>query len=249
MDLKVDLKGSNNQQLKTYNPKIKIKDLPENERPYEKLEKSGAHALSNAELIAIIIKTGTKEETSLGLAQRIILKCDEEKGLSHLHELSLEELQSIPGVGRVKALQIKAVAEISKRLSSFSGLSGKVAIKSSDCVARLFMEEMRHLTKEVFKVAFLNTKNCIVKQLDISVGSLSASIVHPREVFAEAVKAACSAVLFVHNHPSGDPEPSGEDIETTKRLCNAGNIIGIKVLDHIIIGDGHYISFKERGLV
>ena len=139
--------------------------------------------------------------------------------------------------------------ELSKRVSASYINDNRVSIKSPVEVSTLLMEEMRHLKKEVFKVILLNTKNHIIKLLDISVGSLNSSIVHPREVFSEAVKSGCSGMLLVHNHPSGDPEPSREDIETTRRLVSAGNILGINVLDHIIIGDGRYISFKEQGLM
>lgn len=229
--------------------KLKIKDLPVSERPYEKLEKYGADVLSNAELLAIIIRTGNRNETSVALAQRVLMQDDSSDGLPFLHNISLEELRNISGIGRVKAIQIKAVMELSKRISSTFNTGNRVVIKSPDDVDRLLREEMRHLKKEVFKVILLNTKNHLIKQLNISVGSLTASVVHPREVFSEAVKAGCSAVIFVHNHPSGDPEPSTEDIDTTGRLVNAGNILGIKVLDHIIIGNGKYISLKERGLL
>ncbi|MDF2523082.1 MAG: hypothetical protein K0R31_723 [Clostridiales bacterium] len=229
--------------------RLKIKDLPISERPYEKLEFNGPEMLSNAELLAIIIKTGNKEETSVALAQRILKLDEEETGLGFLYNMSLEQLRDIQGIGRVKAIQLKALMELSRRIASSLGNNRNSIIKSSSDVKAFFMEEMRYLKKEVFKVVFLNTKNKIIKSIDISVGSLNASIVHPREVFSEAVKISCSGVIFIHNHPSGDPEPSGEDIETTHRLIEAGNILGIKVLDHIIIGDGRYLSLKEKGII
>jgi DNA repair protein RadC len=228
---------------------IKIKDLPDYERPYEKLERMGAEALSNAELLAVIIRTGSREETSVTLAQKVLSRYGGSKGMAALNDVSLEELKSLKGIGRVKAIQIKAVAELSKRISSTSPFGRKVIISSPSDVCGLLMEEMRYLKKEVFKIILLNTKNHIIKHINVSIGSLNSSIVHPREVFAEAVKASCSAIILVHNHPSGDPEPSREDMETTERLVNAGNIIGIKVLDHIIIGDGKYTSFKEKNLI
>lgn len=229
--------------------RLKIKDLPMNERPYEKLEKYGAEALSDAELLAIIIKTGTKNETSVSLAQRILAKDEEGKGIAALHDFSLEQLRTINGIGKVKAIQIKAVMELSKRIASTFRKNGKITIRSSSDVSRLLMEDMRHLKKEVFKVLLLNTKNHLMKQMNISVGSLNASIVHPREVFSEAVKTGCSSIIFVHNHPSGDPEPSLEDIDTTRKLVGAGEILGIKVLDHIIIGNGIYVSLREKGII
>jgi len=225
-----------------------MKDLPVFERPYEKLEKLGPDALSNAELLAIILRTGSKNETSVMLAQRI-LSYNSEKGMSVLHEMSLEQLRSINGIGKVKALQIKAVMELSKRIAAAKIMENKVSIKSPVQVGDILMEEMRYLKKEVFKIILLNTKNHVIKLLDVSMGSLNSSIVHPREVFSEAVKSGCSAVILVHNHPSGDPEPSREDIETTDRLVRAGDILGIRVLDHVIIGDGTYVSLKEKGLM
>lgn len=229
--------------------RLRMKDIPVNERPYEKLEKYGPETLSNAELLAIVIRTGSQEETSVALAQRLLTYGGNTGGIAFLHDMSVEELKRTKGIGRVKALQIKAVMELSKRVSASLINNNRVTIKSPVEVSTLLMEEMRHLKKEVFKIILLNTKNHIIKYLDVSVGSLNSSIVHPREVFSEAVKSGCSGVLLVHNHPSGDPEPSREDIETTQRLVNAGNILGIKVLDHVVIGDGKYISFKEQGLM
>jgi len=231
------------------NYRLKMKDLPVCERPYEKLEEYGPEMLSNAELLAIIIKTGSRNETSVALAQRILKQDKSNKGLAFLHDIGLEELRSINGIGRVKAIQIKALAELSKRMSSTYTSGKRVVIKTPEDVSKLLMEEMRHLKKEVFKVILLNAKNHMIRCMDISVGSLTASIVHPREVFSEAVKSGCAGLLFVHNHPSGDPEPSTEDVDTTLRLVDSGKILGIKVLDHVIIGDGRYVSLKEKGLM
>ncbi len=228
---------------------LKMKDMPLSERPYEKLEQYGPEILSNAELLAVVIRSGNRHETSVALAQRILAMNKSDGGMAYLYDLSLEELRAAKGIGRVKAIQIKAVMEISKRVSSAFIMNNRVAIKSPEDVSRLLMEELRYLKKEVFKIILLNTKNYIIKSVNVSMGSLNSSIVHPREVFSEAVKAGCSGLLLAHNHPSGDPEPSREDIETTQRLVNAGDILGIKVLDHVIIGDGRYISFKEKGLV
>jgi DNA repair protein RadC len=229
--------------------RLKMKDLPFSERPYEKLEKNGSEMLSDAELLAIIIKTGSKNETSVALAQRLLSQSGSDEGLTFLHNLSLEQLRTISGIGRVKAIQVKALMELSKRVaSSFKG-NDRLTVKTPDDICKMFMEEMRHQKKEVFKVVMLNTKNHVIRCINISIGSLNASIVHPREVFSEVLKDGCSAVIFVHNHPSGDPEPSGEDIETTIRLINGGNILGIKILDHIIIGDKKYVSLKEKGLM
>lgn len=229
--------------------RLKMKDLPLGERPYEKLEAYGAETLSNAELLAVIIRTGNRSETSVALAQRLLSGDREGSGLCCLNNITLEGLKEIDGIGRVKAIQLKALAELSKRMASTSRMGKRVTVKSPDDVCTLLMEEMRHLKKEVFKIVLLNTKNHVIKHVDISVGSVNASIVHPREVFSEAVKTRCTAMVLVHNHPSGDPEPSTDDVGTTKRLTEAGNILGIKVLDHIIIGDRKYFSFKEKGLI
>lgn len=229
--------------------RLKMKDLPTGERPYEKLEKLGPQVLSDAELLAIIIKTGSRNETSVALAQRLLTVDTSDKGLNFLYDLSLEQLRNINGIGKVKAVQIKALMELSKRIASSYTTTDRAVIKSPDDVKVLLMEEMRHQKKEIFKIILLSTKNHVIRAVDVSVGSLTASIVHPREVFSEAIKAGCSAMILVHNHPSGDPEPSNEDIDTTKRLVQGGNILGIKILDHIIIGDGKYVSLKERGLL
>jgi DNA repair protein RadC len=228
--------------------RLKIKDLPTGERPYEKLEKHGSQVLSDAELLAIIIKTGNRNETSVALAQRLLTEDTCDKGLAFLYDLSLEQLRSIKGIGKVKSVQINALMELSKRIAASFGMDDRIIIKSPEDVGRLLMEDMRHLKKEVFKIILLNTKNHILRVVDISIGSLTASIVHPREVFIEAVKSGCGSIILVHNHPSGDPEPSTEDVDTTRRLVDGGNILGIKVLDHIIIGNGKCISLKERGL-
>ncbi len=227
--------------------RLKIKELPVCERPYEKLEVVGAEQLSNAELLAVLIKTGTKSYTAVELAQHV-LRLSHDGRLSSLNNLSIEQLKKIKGIGRVKAIQIKAALELAKRVATSDGVVHHI-IKSANDVNNLIMEEMRYLKKEIFKALLLDTKNQVIKIVDVSVGSLNSSIVHPREVFSEAIKYGSNSIIFVHNHPSGDPTPSTEDIQTTQRLENAGNILGIKVLDHIIVGDGRFVSFKEKGLM
>lgn len=227
--------------------RLKIKELPLCERPYEKLEVVGSEHLSNAELLAVVIKTGTKAFTAVELAQ-LVLKLSHDGRLSSLNNLSIEQLKQVKGIGRVKAIQIKAVLELSKRIATSDGMVHHI-IKSAYDVSNLMMEEMRYLKKEMFKALLLDTKNQIIKTVDVSIGSLNSSIVHPREVFSEAIKCGCNSIIFVHNHPSGDPTPSTEDIQTTQRLESAGNILGIKVLDHIVVGDGRYVSFKDKGII
>lgn len=224
---------------------IKIKDIPINERPRERLLKYGEEVLSNQELLAIILRTGTKSESALDLARRLITNYG---GITFIAKSSVYELSKIKGIGLAKACEIKACVEIGKRLNSFKG-NNRVKITSPEDVAMLVMDEMRFLSKEHFRVIFLNTKNYVIQIKDISIGSLNSSIVHPREVFIEAIKVSSAAIILCHNHPSGDVTPSQEDINITKRLIEAGKIIGIEVLDHIIIGDINYLSFKGKNII
>jgi len=228
--------------------RLRIKDIPEDERPYERLEKYGAQVLSNAELLAIIIKTGTKEETSLGVAQRI-LKLDEEgKGLAFLNDISPEELQSIKGIGKVKAIQIKAIVEFSKRIST-NRKNSRATVTSPDDVSKLVMQEMRCLKQEELRVLVLNSKNIVLKTHIAALGGLNTSGVEAREVFKEAVRIGAAGIVLIHNHPSGDPQPSKEDIMFTKKIGDGANTLGIKLVDHLIIGDGVFVSLKERNLI
>lgn len=231
---------------------IKIKQLPESERPYEKLEIYGEKMLSNAELLAIIIKSGTKENTSVELANKILsLTSGSTSGsdefLQSLQNISLEEFQKIKGIGKVKAIQLKAVCELARRMAQ--PLNKKnIKVKSSEDVAELLMQELRFETVEHVKLILLNAKNVILKIIDISKGGMNAAIVEPKEILQEAIKTGAPKIILVHNHPSGDSTPSNADIEMTKRLYSAANIIGIQLLDHIVIGDKCYTSIfsKER---
>ncbi|HHZ03131.1 MAG TPA: DNA repair protein RadC [Tissierellia bacterium] len=227
------------------NTNYTIKSIPKEDRPQEKLLKYGASTLSNSELIAIILRTGTKEENVIMLSQRILK--EDEKGLRNIAEGTLEKFKSYKGINDVKAAKLMAVAELSKRMSTLK--IEKVKISSPGDAAAIMMEEMRYYQKEHFKIILLDTKNNIKKISEISVGSLNSSIVHPREVFHQAVANLASSIILVHNHPSGECEPSHEDIVLTNRLDECGKILGIKVLDHIIIGDGVFFSFKEEGLL
>ena len=225
--------------------KLTIKDLPPEERPREKMKESGPGSLSSAELLAILLRTGYKDENVIRLAERLITEAG---GLRLLPDLTLEELQKIKGIGLAKAVQVKAALELGIRLSK-SFRPEKPAFTSPDDVARLFMEDMRYLKKEYFKILLLNVKNQLISMEEISVGSLNASIVHPREIFILPVKKSAASIILVHNHPSGDPTPSREDLEITERLVKAGELLGIKVLDHVIIGEGKHLSLKEKGLI
>ncbi|HHV27486.1 JAB domain-containing protein [Anaerosalibacter bizertensis] len=223
-----------------------IKDMPLNERPREKLYKYGAKSLSNAELIAVIIRTGSRSDTAIELAQRLI--SIDKRGIGFLSEASFEELTSVKGIGKCKAAQIISAIELGKRIAAQGG-EDKVKVTSPVDIVGLIMEEMRYLKKEHFRIAILDTKNHIIAIEEISIGNLNSSIVHPREVFNIAIRRTANSIILIHNHPSGDPTPSREDINITNRLIEAGNIIGIKVLDHIIIGDNRYLSFRERNII
>lgn len=222
--------------------KIKIREIPKEERPRERLFRLGASSLSDAELLAIILRTGSKKENVLNLAARI-LRDYKLKGLS---SANVSKLKTIYGISDAKASQIVSCFELGRRAENFRE-EEKSKIKSSLDVYNLVHGRTEGLKKEVFFSLYLNTKNSLLKCEEISVGSLSANIVHPREVFKPAVEISAAGVILAHNHPSGDPSPSEEDVKLTKRLAEAGEVMGIKVLDHVIIGDKKFVSLKERG--
>lgn len=224
---------------------LKIMDLPENERPRERLLRYGAENLSNGELLAILLRTGTAKENILNLSNRII---KESGGINGLLSSSAEDFMKLKGVGESKAAQILALAEISKRFWTYKS-GGNIQINSPKDAADMMMESMRYIKKESLKVIMLNTKNYVISVKEVSVGCLNSSIVHPREVFAEALKKSSASLIVCHNHPSGDPTPSSEDINVTKRLKECGKLLGIELIDHIVIGDGIYISLKEKGIL
>lgn len=222
-----------------------MKNIPLEEQPYEKIERLGPKSLSDAELLAIVLRTGTKNASSIYTARELLALNN--RGLGGIQVLSTKELQHVKGIGRVKSLQLKAIAEISNRISKSYAIT-RFKVTSPTSAANIFMEEMRYLTKEHIKVLFLDTKNGIIKDNDISVGTVNTSLVDPRDVFKEALAYGAVNIILIHNHPSGDPTPSKDDIEVTKRVFEAGRVIGIELLDHIIIGDGNFVSLKEKGL-
>jgi DNA repair protein RadC len=225
---------------------IMVRDLPLEERPREKLISYGAAALSNAELLAILLRTGVRGESVLRMAERVLAYC-KDRGLSSMVHMSVEELAQINGLGPGKASTVLAAVELGRRLSMSDA---KVEIiHGPEDVARFAMPRYCHETKEHFAVLLLNTKNHILAMPEISKGSLTASVVHPREVFEAAVRHAAASMILLHNHPSGDPSPSREDIAVTRRLVQAGEIMDIPVLDHIIIGNNSFASLKEKGLM
>lgn len=223
---------------------MKMKELPLSERPYEKLELYGAEKLSNAELLAIIIKTGTKEKSVVTIAHEI-LKLQSGDNLRFLQDLSIEDFMQIKGIGKVKAIQLKAVAELTKRIAR--PIDSKIKIKSAKDVADLLMPEMRYEKREIAKVILLNSKNIVQKITNISLGGANFACLEPKDVLSEAIKLQAPKIILVHNHPSGDATPSKSDFSLTDRLYESAQIIGIDLLDHIVIGDGTYESILRKG--
>lgn len=224
--------------------RIRIKELPEDLRPRERLIRQGPEVLTVVELLAVLLRTGTRSMSALDLAALLLAKSG---GLLGVTESSVEELCSIKGLGPAKAAQLKAAIELGRRLSA--EVSGpRQLIRTPVDVHNLLKERMRYCDREHFLAVFLNTKHHVITVETISVGSLNSSLVHPRELFKNSIKRSAAALILVHNHPSGDPAPSIEDIEITRRLAEVGNIIGIQVLDHIIIGENGFVSMKDQGV-
>jgi DNA repair protein RadC len=224
-----------------------VHDLPRQERPRERLQKLGSEALSAQELLALVIGRGVSGKSVMSIAQELITKFGSIKGIS---ETTIEELAGLKGIGPAKAAQLRASFELGKRqeLEKESPYEA-YDITDPQAVVRAIRSSIKDKAKEHFKLIILNTRNKIIKITNVSTGTLSASLVHPREVFRDAIRYSASSVVLVHNHPSGDPEPSEEDLRITRRLIDAGRIIGIEVLDHIIIGKNVFASFKEKGLL
>lgn len=225
---------------------ITMKQLPETERPYEKLELYGETVLSDAELLAIIIKTGTKEETSVQLAQKILnLNETKQDGLNFLKDISIEELVQIKGIGKVKAIQLKAIGELSIRMSKPSNYK-KIVINKPDDVANIVMQELRFQKREVIKILILNAKNQILKMKDITFGGNSYVNISVKDIMVEAIRMKAPKIILIHNHPSGDPTPSKVDIEFTTNIYDVGRLLGIELVDHIVIGNGIFTSIFSQ---
>jgi DNA repair protein RadC len=224
--------------------RVTIKELPENMRPREKMLAVGEPALSEAELLAIIIGRGTSSLNAIELATALLASFG---GMRGLKEASLEELTSHHGIGLAKGAGIKAALELGRR--SARDIWHKTPIKSPEDVKNIVLEEMRYYDREHFRVLYLDRKGGLISMEDVSIGGLHSSLVHPREVYKTAIKRSAASIILVHNHPSGDPEPSKEDIEVSRMLIEAGRLMGIEVLDHVIIGENNYTSMKSRGLI
>ena len=225
-----------------------MKEMLKEERPYEKCLQHGASALSDAELLAVILRNGTKGTNSLELARTLLQSSCGEDGLLNIHQLTLEKLKSIKGIGTVKAIQILCLSELAKRLSKAKAKE-RLTFAFPSSIADYYMEELRHQKQEHMKLLMLNTKAQLIGETNISKGTVNAALVSPRELFIEALEKEAVSIILLHNHPSGDPEPSTNDILLTKRVKDAGALIGVELLDHIIIGNNCYMSFSESGLI
>lgn len=225
---------------------MRIKDISQAERPRERVWREGVGALSNGELLALIIKTGSNRFSALEVAHMVLALSDE--GLAGLAHIELEELQSVEGIGPAKAAEIVAAVELGRRIVR-AGSSNMGRISSVRDVIHYFMDDMKHLKKEHFRAVLLSSSGDIIGIEDVSVGNLTSSIVHPRETFKTAIKRSAASMLLVHNHPSGNPQPSSEDIKTTRRLVEAGKLLGIEIVDHVIIGNELYTSMREKNII
>ena len=229
------------------NQKVTMKEIPSADRPYEKCEKLGAGALSDTELLAVLLRTGTRGENALELASRILYH-NGESGILGIHQFSIERLKKIHGVERVKAVQLSCISELAKRLSKASA-GELLSFENPDSIARYYMEDLRHEKQEIMKLLMLNSKSKLIGETNISKGTVNASLITPRELFIEALQKNAVFVIILHNHPSGEPTPSREDRLITRRIQDAGALIGIELLDHIIIGNNCYVSFREEGML
>lgn len=220
-----------------------LREVPQEERPRERMMKHGVSTLSHAELLAILLRTGTVQQSAVALAQRLLAEAG---GLRGLAEWKMEQMTGLRGIGSAKAMQIQAGIELGRRVAA-SSRELTPSLRSPQDVADLLMEELRFLNQEHFIVLFLNTKNRLIGKETMSIGSLNATVVHPREVYRAAISRSAASIICAHNHPSGDPQPSREDVLLTRRLSEAGQLIGIDLLDHIVIGEHRFSSLKEQG--
>ncbi|MDD3205053.1 MAG: DNA repair protein RadC [Lachnospiraceae bacterium] len=223
-------------------------DMTNMDMPYEKFLKLGAGALTDAELLAIIIRIGTKDTSSVKIGQKVLNLSDNHLGLLGLHHITIADLMTINGIGEVKAVKIKCIAELAKRLSKASA-AHSLRIDQPKTVADYYMEELRHVETEHTLLVMLDNKNRIINDSIISKGTVNSSLLSPREIFLMALQNKAVYILLLHNHPSGDPTPSKQDLTITKRIMEASKLIGIPLIDHIIIGDNKYISFREKGIL
>lgn len=229
--------------------RIRMKDLPSGERPYEKCLHMGAKVLSDAELLSVIIRTGNREETSLDLAEKILTLGGTGDGLVGLLHYSLPDLMKVKGIGMVKGVQLACVGELSRRIWKRRTLARRMTFATPESIAGYYMEDMRHLEQEEVRAMFLDTKQALLNDVLLSRGTVNASVLSPREVLIEALRCRAVSMVLIHNHPSGDPSPSRDDLSLTRRIKTAGELVGIILIDHIIIGDLRFISFREQNIL
>lgn len=230
--------------MKSSNIKLTMKEYPPTDRPIEKMLKRGVDSLSDEELLAVIIGSGTKDYNALELADQILRQ---ERNRTWLLKASVDELLSLSGIGPTKACRILAGLELGRRLSQVRDFH-QISLSSPKTVARYFKNLVQGEDRELFCVLLLDVKNRPIRKAIVSIGTKQETIIHPREVFRSAIRSGASSILLLHNHPSGDPSPSPEDIRVTKRLVMAGKILNIPVLDHVVVADQSYVSFKEKGI-
>lgn len=228
--------------------KANMKEMACEERPYERCEQFGASNLTDSELLAVLLRTGTRGENALQLADKILHPVFSQKGVLNLHQWTYEQLMQIKGIGKVKAIQILCLAELSRRLAKATAQEG-LNFSNPASIARYYMEDLRHANQEQMKLLLLNTKSRLIGEADISKGTVNSAVISPRELFVEALQKNAVSIVLLHNHPSGDPTPSKEDVLITRRIQEAGRLIGVELLDHIVIGDNCYVSLREKGLV
>ncbi len=228
---------------------LTMKDLPNDDRPYERCLREGPASLSDAELLSVIIRTGSREDNSLELASKVLALNYPKEGILGLLHLSLPELMSVKGIGKVKGIQLLCIGELSRRIWKRRALEQNPVFTEPQAVADYYQEDMRHQAQEQFHVMLFNSKQVLIRDILLSKGTVNASLASPREIMIEALRYQAVSLILIHNHPSGDPEPSAEDIQVTLQTAQAGDLIGISVLDHIIIGDNSFVSLKERGFL
>lgn len=228
--------------------KLRMQDFPIEERPYEKCMRFGPESLTDTEILSMILRSGSRNKNVMELSRELLDNGSNSCSLGNLHNWTYEKLLDKDGIGRVKAMQILCLAELAKRLSK-ERARGHFRISSPSSIAEYYMEDMCHERQEIVRLIMLDSKTRFIRDTVISKGTVNASLITPREIFAEALLANAVSVILMHNHPSGDPTPSDEDIYFTDRVLQAGNLINIHLLDHIIIGDNCYMSFVEKGLL
>ena len=228
---------------------MKIKDIPSDDRPYERCLREGPKRLSDAELLSIIIRTGSHQSGSLELASQVLALNYPKDGILGLLHLSIPDLMELKGIGRVKAIQLSCIGELSRRIWKKAAGAGRPVLKDPEEIAQYCMEDMRHLEQEEIRALFFDTKQRLLQDVVLSKGTVDSSVISPREIFIQALRCGAVTLILVHNHPSGDSTPSQEDCLLTRKVSEAGSLVDIQLLDHVVIGDNNYCSFKKEGML